>query len=129
MRRLRSAWFWLVGHAGVNRLSRALHPILYRWTGGWRFLGRSLGNLTVLVTTLGRHTGRPRTVALWAYPDGDALVLVGSYGGLGIHTFGNIFRARISPAERVLLREVLSPPLERLFWGMHPVAQRHHMDV
>ena len=46
---------------------------------GW--LGRSLGNLTVLLTTTGRRSGGPRTTAIWAYPDGDALVLVGSYGG------------------------------------------------
>ncbi len=81
MGRLRSAWFWLVGHAGVNRLSRALHAPLYRLTGGWWFLGRSLGNLTVVLTTIGRRSGRPRTTALWAFPDGAALVVVGSYGG------------------------------------------------
>jgi deazaflavin-dependent oxidoreductase (nitroreductase family) len=71
----------LVGVAGVNRLSRWLHPVLYRWTGGAWLLGRSLGNLTVLLTTTGRRSGRRRTAALWAYPHGDALVIVGSYGG------------------------------------------------
>ncbi len=74
-------WFWMVGRAGTNRLSRWLHPVLYRWTGGAWWLGRSLGNLTVLLTTVGRHSGRSRTTAIWAYPDGEALVLVGSYGG------------------------------------------------
>jgi deazaflavin-dependent oxidoreductase (nitroreductase family) len=71
----------MVGHAGTNRLARWLHPPLYRRTGGAGLLGRSLGNLTVLLTTTGRHSGEPRTAAIWAYPDGDALVLVGSYGG------------------------------------------------
>lgn len=78
---MRWIWFWLVGRAGTNRLSRWLHPILYRWTGGAGWLGRSLGNLTVLLTTTGRHSGRPRTTAMWAYPHGEALVLVASYGG------------------------------------------------
>ncbi|HLE58122.1 MAG TPA: nitroreductase/quinone reductase family protein [Candidatus Limnocylindria bacterium] len=129
MRRLRSAWFWLVGHAGVNRLSRALHPILYRWTGGWRFLGRSLGNLTVLVTTLGRHTGRPRTVALWAYPDGDALVLVGSYGGARrapawVHNLRARPEALVQvrrSVQRMTAREAAGEEYERL-WRMVTAA-------
>jgi deazaflavin-dependent oxidoreductase (nitroreductase family) len=78
---MRRIWFWMVGRAGTNRLSRLLHPILYRWTGGAGLLGRSLGNLTVLLTTRGRRSGKERTTAIWAYPDGDALVLVGSNGG------------------------------------------------
>ncbi|MEO6060014.1 MAG: hypothetical protein ABIQ05_08600 [Candidatus Limnocylindria bacterium] len=44
----------------MNPISRRLHPILYRWTGGARLLGRSLGNLTILLTTVGRRSGRPR---------------------------------------------------------------------
>lgn len=79
--RLRRAWFRVVGVAGVNPISRRLHPVLYRWTGGAGLLGRSLGNLTILLTTTGRHSGRPRTAALWAYPEGNALVVVGSNGG------------------------------------------------
>lgn len=78
---MRQLWFWIVGRAGTNRLARWLHPVLYRWTGGAWLLGRSLGNLTVLLTTTGRQSGKPRTTAIWAYPDGDALVLVASYGG------------------------------------------------
>ena len=78
---MRQIWFWMVGRAGTNRLSRWLHPLLYRWTGGAGPLGRSLGNLTVLLTTTGRRTGVARTTAIWAYPDGDAVVLVGSNGG------------------------------------------------
>lgn len=78
---MRSLWYRLVGMVGTSLLARWLHPRLYRWTGGAWLLGRSLGNLTVVITTTGRHTGRPRTTAVWAYPDGAALVLVGSYGG------------------------------------------------
>ena len=33
------------------------------------------------LTTTGRKTGTFREVTLYAYPDGDRLVVVGSYGG------------------------------------------------
>jgi deazaflavin-dependent oxidoreductase (nitroreductase family) len=33
------------------------------------------------LTTTGRKTGEQRTVTLYAYPDGDRLVVVGSRGG------------------------------------------------
>jgi deazaflavin-dependent oxidoreductase (nitroreductase family) len=79
--RLRSLWFRIVGISGVNPIARWLHPPLYRLTGGAWLLGRSLGNLTILLYTTGRRTGRHRVAALWAYPDGDRLVLVGSNGG------------------------------------------------
>ena len=44
-------------------------------------MGSGLGTLTVLLTTTGRHSGKARTIAIWAYPDDDALILVGSSGG------------------------------------------------
>lgn len=43
--------------------------------------------------------------------------------------FGNVFRARVSQDEQALLRQVLNPEQQGLFLDMHPVAQRHHMDV
>ena len=36
---------------------------------------------TITVTTTGRRTGRPREVTLYAVPDNDRLVIVGSRGG------------------------------------------------
>ena len=36
---------------------------------------------TITLTTTGRKTGEARTVTLYAYPDGDRLVIVGSWGG------------------------------------------------
>jgi deazaflavin-dependent oxidoreductase (nitroreductase family) len=78
---VRRVWYWIVGFIGTSRLLHWLHPPLYRWTGGAGGLGRSLGNLTALLTTTGRRSGERRTIAIWAYPDGDALVLVGSSGG------------------------------------------------
>ena len=80
---MRRTWYWIVGRVGISRLLRWLHPPLYRRTGGGGLAGRSLGNLTVLLTTTGRRSGEPRTIAIWAYPHGDSLVLVGSYGGSG----------------------------------------------
>ena len=37
--------------------------------------------MTVILTTTGRKTGRPREVTLYAFEDGDRLVVVGSLGG------------------------------------------------
>jgi deazaflavin-dependent oxidoreductase (nitroreductase family) len=62
---------------------RHLHAPVYRRLQGRGLLGRSLGNLTVVLTTTGARTGRRRETAIWAYPDGDALVLVASNGGRG----------------------------------------------
>ena len=100
---MRKAWFWIVGRTGTSLLARWLHAPLYRWTGGAGPLGRSLGNLTVLLTTTGRRSGTSRTTAIWAYPDGDALVLVGSYGGR--HTTpGWVYNLRGQPEATVQVR-------------------------
>jgi deazaflavin-dependent oxidoreductase (nitroreductase family) len=37
--------------------------------------------VTVTLTTTGRRSGQPRPVTLYAYDDGDDLVVVGSRGG------------------------------------------------
>ncbi|HSK06901.1 MAG TPA: nitroreductase/quinone reductase family protein [Acidimicrobiia bacterium] len=37
--------------------------------------------MEIRLTTNGRRTGRPHEVVLYAWPDGDRLVVVGSYGG------------------------------------------------
>jgi F420H(2)-dependent quinone reductase len=93
---MRKIWFWIVGRTGTSLLARWLHAPLYRWTGGAGPIGRSLGNLTVLLTTTGRRSGKPRTMAIWAYPDGDALVVVGSYGGRHV-TPGWVYNLRARP--------------------------------
>ena len=57
-----------------------LHQAIYRGSRGWigkRLIGRS----TLLLTTLGRRTGRERTNALIYYKDGSSLVVVASNGG------------------------------------------------
>ena len=37
--------------------------------------------MTIKLTTTGRRTGRKREVTLYAWPDGERLVIVGSRGG------------------------------------------------
>jgi F420H(2)-dependent quinone reductase len=58
-----------------------LHRVLYRASGG-RVGGRIWGLSILLLTTTGRKSGRPRTTPLCFLPDGDALVVVGSNGGM-----------------------------------------------
>jgi F420H(2)-dependent quinone reductase len=63
---------------------KALHERTYRITGGR--LGGKLGGLPVLLlTTTGRKSGRPRTVPLTYFEDGEAIVVVGSKGGSPRH--------------------------------------------
>lgn len=64
----------------VIRLLGRVHVLLYRASGG-RLLARLAGMPVVLLTTTGRRSGRPRTVPLTTIPHGDALLLVGSFGG------------------------------------------------
>ena len=59
----------------------ALHRVLYRASGG-RIGSRIWGLPIVLLTTTGRVSGRRRTVPLCALPDGEAYVVIASYGGL-----------------------------------------------
>jgi F420H(2)-dependent quinone reductase len=122
---MRKVWFWIVGRTGRSLLARWLHPPLYRWTGGAGSAGRSLGNLTVLLTTTGRRSGRERTTAIWAYPDGEALVLVGSYAGRHV-TPAWVLNLRARPeatvqvrrnVRQVRTREAQGEEYERL-WAM-----------
>jgi deazaflavin-dependent oxidoreductase (nitroreductase family) len=75
------ARFRLIGVLGTARLMRHLHAPVYRRLGGRGVVGRTFGNLTVVLVTTGARTGKHRETAIWAYPDGDALVLVASNGG------------------------------------------------
>ncbi len=69
--------------AGKDRIARglsAVHACVYRLSGG-RVAGRVAGMPVLLLTTRGRTSGKRRTVPLTYFVDGDAIVLVGSYGG------------------------------------------------
>jgi len=67
-----------------QRLFTRLHVALYRATGGR--VGGRIGRLDhVLLTTLGRRSGRLRTTPLAVLEDRDRLVLVASNGGAPRH--------------------------------------------
>ena len=105
----------------------ASHPLrLSRAVGGRR--NQTLYNLSGLrieLTTTGRKTGHPHEVVLYAWPDGDRLVVVGSYGGrpsdpdwasnLRAHPRAVVRRGRVT-VEHVA-REVEGAERERL-WAL-----------
>jgi deazaflavin-dependent oxidoreductase (nitroreductase family) len=63
--------------AAADRLRLfALHATLYRWLGG-----RGMGAHTLLLTTTGRRSGRPRTTPLLYVREGDDLFVIASNGG------------------------------------------------
>jgi deazaflavin-dependent oxidoreductase (nitroreductase family) len=75
-----------------------------------------------LVTT-GRRSGQPRTVTLYAYDDGDSLVVVGSNGGkkhhpgwahnLRAHPTATVMRGRLE--EKVTAHEPRGKNRDRLW--------------
>ena len=72
LRRLGATWIgvWLIKHL-VSPLDRWM----YRRTGGRRGLfGRRLGPV-LLLTTIGRRTGKPHTIPIFYLRDGDRLVI------------------------------------------------------
>jgi deazaflavin-dependent oxidoreductase (nitroreductase family) len=73
----------VIGWFSTTRFDRALHPFLYRLTGGRGIAGHVLGSDSILLTTTGRRSGEPRTVALFAFPSDGGWIVVGSRGGSG----------------------------------------------
>ena len=62
----------------------AFHALLYRATRG--VIGRRLvNNDMLLLTTVGRRTGKPHTIPLLYLRDGDDLAIVASWGGRDNH--------------------------------------------
>jgi deazaflavin-dependent oxidoreductase (nitroreductase family) len=57
-----------------------VHPLVYRATGG-RSGGKVMGMPVLLLTTVGRRTGQPRTRALMYLARGDAAVVIASFAG------------------------------------------------
>lgn len=65
----------------VMRVMGGIHRFMYRRTGGkigYNFRGGHI----LLLTTTGRKTGKPRTWPLMYFTDGDAVIVVGSNGGV-----------------------------------------------
>jgi F420H(2)-dependent quinone reductase len=81
VKRRSTATYRLIGIVGTSRLVTRLHPVVYRATGGRWFVGSNFGVQNVVVTMTGRRTGRVREVPLFAFADGDRMVVIGSNAG------------------------------------------------
>lgn len=66
----------------VVRAFTALHVLLYRKSGGW---AQAPGYPTMLLTTQGRKTGKPRTVPVVYVTEGDNFVIAAAYSGSDQH--------------------------------------------
>ncbi|HSN83260.1 MAG TPA: nitroreductase/quinone reductase family protein, partial [Polyangiales bacterium] len=74
--------------AKIIRAMSRVNVAVYRWTGGllgskWR-VGSAFpkGVPVLLLTTIGRKSGEPRTAPLLFIEDGDDVIVVASQGGL-----------------------------------------------
>jgi len=62
------------------RAGGAVHGFMYR-----RGMARKMGQMqTVLLTTTGRKSGKPHTVALGTVREGDGWIVIGSNGGADV---------------------------------------------
>ena len=107
---------------GLNVVGR-IDPILLRVTSGRLYASRALGLLTILLTTTGARSGRPREVALLAFEDGPDLFVIASRGGNPRHP-GWYHNLKRDPRATVVWRgrkeariahEAASPERERLW--------------
>ena len=62
------------------KLLSSIHVALYRLSGS-RIGARAFGNSVLLLTVIGRKTGKQRTTPLLYFSDGDNLLVVASKGG------------------------------------------------
>ncbi len=75
--------YWTPPEWLIPWISRA-HVAVYRLSRG-RIGGRVDGMPCILLRTIGRRSGKPHTVCLSYLPDGDSMVVVGSFGGADHH--------------------------------------------
>jgi F420H(2)-dependent quinone reductase len=68
----------------IVRVVTALHRALYRASGG-RIGSRIGAGRVLLLTTIGRRSGRRRTAPLAYLADGERLVVVAAFGGADVH--------------------------------------------
>ena len=72
----------------IIKVMSKVNTAVYRWTGGvlgstWRVGGAfPWGIPLLLLTTIGRKTGHPRTLPLIYIEEGDNIIVVASKGGL-----------------------------------------------
>lgn len=68
----------------AQRLFTGIHAWIYRFTGG-AILGHMMGTSVLILTTMGRKTGKQRTNPVLYLADGDRLVIVASNRGRPRH--------------------------------------------
>ena len=66
----------------IVRAFTGLHVLLYRQSGG---VAQAPSYPTLLLTTLGRKSGKPRTVPLVYVTDGDYFIIAAAYSGSDQH--------------------------------------------
>jgi deazaflavin-dependent oxidoreductase (nitroreductase family) len=128
----------------VMRVVTGVHRNVYKVSGGR--LGGSLGGMpVVMLTTIGRKSGEPRTTMLTSpVQEGDNIVLIASYGGDDRHPkwFLNLrdnpdvevkFRgrskhmhARIASSEE---KEALWPRVTKAYRGYAGYQRRTERDI
>lgn len=119
---------------------------LFRATGGrLSLLGLGAGNVPVLLlTTVGRKTGLPRTVTLLYLKDGDRYIIVASKGGMPKHPIWYLnlqanpqveievgkqkFRCKARTASAEEHRQ-LWPKLVKLYKGYQTYQNRTERDI
>ena len=129
IRRLPDPAYLVIGRVLTHPRFHPVHRRLYRRTGGRGVVGHALGVDMLLLHTTGRSSGRSRTVPLAAVRDGDAWVVVGSFGGRDrdpawVHNLRAEPRGRIQfrgDSWTVLAREADPPEAARL-WPMVEAA-------
>lgn len=87
------------------------HPIhrrLYHWSGGRGPISRALGMDMILVETVGRKSGTPRSIPLGAVRDGRSWILIASNAGKA-RMPAWVHNLRADPAVRVVHRGATAP--------------------
>ena len=93
----------------VVRVFTALHVALYRLTGGRAQVPKYP---TMLLTTKGRKTGKPRTIPLIYIQDGDCFVIAAAYAG-----------SDLNPTWWLNLREAKEAEIQVMRTKLHVRAQ------
>ena len=107
--------------ADVKRLS-TLHTVVYRATNGW--IGRRLvNNDMLLLTTIGRRSGKAHTVPLLYLEDEGRLIVIASYGGRPADPewFRNLRHdptatVQVSGIRRDVRATTMTPPERATWW-------------
>jgi deazaflavin-dependent oxidoreductase (nitroreductase family) len=68
----------------LQRFLMDVHILFYRRTGG-RLGGKLAGRPMLLLTTIGRKSGKARITPIFYLPDGDRFLLIASNGGSSHH--------------------------------------------